>query len=185
LVIAGVNFLFVGPILVGIPVLANLHLASGAVGFGLLMSGFSGGHLAGFLAAAVLPRLSGRQFRWLVVGSLAAFGGCLVSFAWIRAVWILFAMMMTLGLANGYLTIILFTWIQTWTPMAMLGRTMSLLLLASAGLLPVSQALSGAMGRWSLPLLFAGAGGLILAGTIWAATQPGLRQLSEKLTTEG
>ena len=40
LVIAAVNFLFVGPILVGVPVLADQRLPEGAMAFGLLMSGF-------------------------------------------------------------------------------------------------------------------------------------------------
>ena len=66
--------------------------------------------------------------------------------------------MLLLGLGNGYITIILLTWIQTRTPKTMLGRIMSLLMLASAGLVPVSQAISGAVGTWNLTLLFLLAG---------------------------
>jgi MFS family permease len=51
LVITAVNFLFVGPLLVGIPVLANQRLPEGAVTFGLLMSAYAGGNLAGYLLA--------------------------------------------------------------------------------------------------------------------------------------
>ena len=58
LVLAAVNFLLIGPILVGIPVLADTRLPEGAVAFGLLMSAFSGGNLVGYLlAGSLLVRL--------------------------------------------------------------------------------------------------------------------------------
>ncbi len=55
LILAVVNFLVVGPLLVGIPVLADTRLPEGAVAFGLLMSAFSGGSLVGYLLAGSLP----------------------------------------------------------------------------------------------------------------------------------
>lgn len=183
-VIAAVNFLFVGPIVVGIPVLADQHLAEGAAALGLLMSAFAGGNLGGVLLAGVLPRLSGPGLRTVIVGSLAAFGAGLAFFGQIGNTWILFGLMLALGVGNGYLTITMFTWVQTRTPRDMLGRTMSLLLLASAGLLPVSQAVAGVLAKWSLPGLFAAAGCLILLCTLWTAMQPGLRVLSERWMAE-
>jgi len=45
LVLTAVNFLLIGPLLVGIPVLADQRLPEGAVAFGLLMSAFAGGSL--------------------------------------------------------------------------------------------------------------------------------------------
>jgi hypothetical protein len=71
----------------------------------------------------------------------------------ISLTWVDFELMLLLGLGNGYVTIILFTWIQTRTLKTMLGRIMSLLMLSSAGLVPISQALSGAVGAWNLTLL--------------------------------
>jgi len=98
--------------------------------------------------------------------------------------WIDFGLMLLLGLGNGYITIILFTWIQTRTPKTMLGRIMSLLLLSSAGLVPVSQAISGAVGAWNLTLLFVAAGVLIVVMTSWTAWQPALVTFSESLSGE-
>ncbi len=181
LVIIAINFLFVGPILVGIPVLADQRLAEGALAFGLLMSAFAGGNLGGYLIAGSLPRPSGGVMRLLLIVLLAAFGAALALIGFISSMWIDFGLMLLLGLGNGYITIILFTWIQTRVPKTMLGRIMSLVTLSSIGLLPVSQAISGAVGTQNLTLLFVLAGSLILLMTGWTAVQPGLVTFSQSL----
>jgi hypothetical protein len=71
---------------------------------------------------------------------------------------------------------------QTRTPKEMLGRMMGMVMLSSTGLVPVSQAISGAVSKWSLTFLFASAGVLVLLVTTWAAFQPGLKVFSESLT---
>jgi MFS family permease len=181
LVIIAINFLFVGPILVGIPVLAAQRLAEGAMAFGLLMSAFAGGNLGGYLVAGSIPRPSGRMMRLLLIALLAAFGIATVLIGFIGSMWLDFGLMLLLGLGNGYITIILFTWIQTRAPKTMLGRIMSLVTLSSIGLLPVSQAISGAVSTWNLTLLFVCAGSSILLMVGWTAVQPGLVTFSQSL----
>ncbi|MBN1235176.1 MAG: MFS transporter [Methanotrichaceae archaeon] len=182
LIIAAVNFLFVGPILVGIPVLANQRLAEGAVAFGLLMSGFAGGNLGGFLLAGALPKPTGRTMRLFLIFLLAAFGIAMGIMGFINLTWIDFGLLLLLGLGNGYATIILFTSIQTRAPRTMLGRIMSLLMLSSIGLVPVSQVISGAIGAWNFTLLFVSAGILIVLAAIWTAFQPAMVAFSESLS---
>ncbi len=184
LVIAAVNFLFVGPILVGIPVLADQRLAEGAMAFGLLMSGFAGGNLGGFLLAGTLPRPTGKTMRLLLVALLALFGIVMGMMGFINHTWVDFGLMLLLGVGTGYITIIFFTWIQTRTPKTMLGRIMSLLMLSSAGLVPVSQAIAGAVSTWNLTLFFIVAGGLIVLMTGWTAVQPGLVTFSQSLVMD-
>ena len=99
----------------------------------------------------------------------------------IDSTWIDLALMVLLGVGNGYITIILFTSIQTRAPKAMLGRIMSLLMLAGTGLVPISQALSGVIVAWNLSALFVLAGGLIVLVTFWTAFQPALGTFSEDL----
>jgi len=183
LVIIAINFLFVGPILVGIPVLADQRLAEGAMAFGLLMSAFAGGNLGGYLVAGSLSKPTGRVMRLLLIALLAAFGIATVLIGFINSTWIDFGLMLLLGLGNGYITIILFTWIQTRAPKTMLGRIMSLVTLSSIGLVPVSQAISGAISTWNLTLLFVLAGSLIVLMTTWTAVQPGLVTFSQSLAT--
>jgi MFS family permease len=184
LVIMALNFLFVGPLLVGIPVLANQRLPEGAVAFGLLMSAFSGGNLAGYLLAGALPRPSGNAMRGFLIALMVVFGLVLGAFGFLRSTWVDFALMLLLGLGNGYISITLFTWMQLRTPKAMLGRMMSMMMLSNTGLVPISQAISGAVSRWSLTWLFAGAGILILLVTVWAAPQPELKVFSDSMMAE-
>lgn len=184
LIITAMNFFFVGPLLVGIPVLANQRLPEGPVAFGLLMSAYAGGNLAGYLLAGSLPRPSSGFMRVFLIVLLGLFGLVLGSFGFIRSTWVDFSLMLLLGLGNGYIAIMLFTWMQLSTPKAMLGRMMSLMMLSNVGLVPISQAISGAVSRWSLTALFAIAGGLTLAMTAFAAPQPGLKAFSESMAAE-
>jgi len=184
LILAAINFLLVGPLLVGIPVLASTRLPEGAAAYGLLMSAFAGGNLCGFILAGALPHPGGAVMRAILVAVLAGFALVVGALGFVPSTWIDFAMLALLGLGNGYVAIILFTWMQTRTPKEMLGRSMSLVTFANAGLLPVSQAISGAVSKVDLNLLFVAAGALALLVTVWAACQPGLRQFSESLSAE-
>ncbi len=183
IVMAVVNFLFTGPLLVGIPVLADQRLAEGARAFGFLMSAYAGGSLAGMLLAGVVSKPTGRMLSTILIGQLVAYGAVLIGMGWITSTWIAVALMLLLGIGNGYINIIVFTWIQQRTPKEMLGRMMSMMVLASLGLVPLSQALAGVVSRWNLTLLFILTGGLLLLTTLWAALQPALKALSHEIAT--
>ena|GEM_PF-4145289 len=70
-----------------------------------------------------------------------------MAFGLVRATWVDVGLLFLVGVGNGDITILLFTWMQTNTPKAMLGRMMSIMLLAGSGLLPVARAISGAVIR--------------------------------------
>jgi MFS family permease len=184
MVMVAMNFLFVGPLLVGIPVLASQRLPEGAVAFGLLMSAYAGGNLAGYLLAGSMPRPTGKTMQFFLIILLASFGLALGSFGFIRSTWVDFSLMLLLGVGNGYIGITMFTWMQTRTPREMLGRMMSMLMLAGTGLVPISQAVSGALSKWSLTGLFAGAGVSILLVTCWSAIQPELKTFSNNMMVD-
>lgn len=183
LLLSAVNFLLLGPLLVGIPVLANQRLPEGAVAFGLLMSAFSGGSLVGFILAGSLPRPGGFTMRLLMTVLLVSFGAVIGSLGFIPSTWIDFGLLAALGLGNGYIAIILFTWLQTRTPKEMLGRIMSILMFSNTGLLPVSQAISGAVCKWNIDILFVSAGALVVIVSLMAAFQPGFTAFSESLVS--
>jgi MFS family permease len=165
------NFLFLGPLLVGIPLLASTRLAEGVVGFGLIMSAFAGGNLVGAIVAGNTPKPNRMKFHHFVIALLIAFGITLAILGWIHSTWVAFLVMFLLSIGNGYFVITTITLLQQSTPREMLGRLMSLLLFASTGLLPLSEALSGAVSRWSLTALFVGSGALMLLVALWTATQ--------------
>lgn len=180
-VVSAINFLFVGPFLVGVPVLANQRLPEGAIAFGLLMSAVSGGNLFGFILAGALPKPDGRIMRIIMTALLTSFGVFMVIIGFLSSTWIDFALLAILGLGNGFIAINFFTWIQKSTPKEMLGRMMSILIFANTGLIPVSQAISGAISKWNITLLFVIAGGLIVIVSLVAAFQPSLKVFCESL----
>jgi len=184
LVMMALNFLLIGPIMVGIPVLASERLPEGATAFGLLMSAFAGGNFFGYLISGSLPRPDGTRMRWIIILLFAAFGIVIGALGFIPYTWIDFALLLLLGLGNGYAAVLSITWIQTRAPKEMLGRMMALLMLSSTGLFPISQALAGALSKWNLTLVFALPGVLVLLLAIWITFQPELNNFSASLTTK-
>ena len=181
-VLMAVNFLLIGPIMVGIPVLADQRLPEGATAFGLLMSAFAGGNLLGYLVSGSLPRPDGAKLRLIMIALFAAFGIVIGSLGAISYTWIDFGLLLLLGLGHGFMAVLLMTWMQTRTPREMLGRIMALMMLSSTGLMPISQAMAGAISKWNLTMLFAIPGALVLLLTIWMAFHPELKGFSQSLT---
>jgi MFS family permease len=175
------NLFFAGPMLVGIPVLASVRLPEGAAAFGLIMSAYAGGNVIGILVTGSLPKPNGSQLRLLFGGLLLAFALAQAAFGWIQSTWAAFGVLLLLGVGNGYFMITVVTLLQRLAPKSMLGRMMSLMLFASNGLMPVSQAAAGAITRWSLTGLFVISGVLMLLLAVCTAVQPALLQLNELL----
>ena len=178
LIIATINLLFVGPLMVGVPILAEQRLAEGATAFGLLMSGFAGGNLAGYVLAGTMVKPHHTVFRWILVVLLIGFSVTLVVLGFSASTWIDLVALLMLGIGNGYVTIVLISAIQATTPKRFLGRVMGLFMFSSMGLVPVSQAVAGAISRWDVTSLFALASFSMAVVTVWVALQPALATLS-------
>jgi hypothetical protein len=181
-VLAAVNLFAVGPLLIGIPLLAHQRLAEGAMAFGVLMAAFAVGNLAGYVLVATAKTPSSTAMRTIVLAVVGGHGIAIAALAAVTDTAIGAALLACLGLGNGYLAITLFTWMQARTPRELLGRTMSLLTFASLGLVSVSQAAAGALGKRDLDSLFLLSGGLVLATTVWAASNPGLRAFTDSVS---
>ena len=176
ILIAVANFAFGGPVIVGVPYLADTRFVEGAVAFGLIMSGYAGGNFLGILLSGALPKLSQNLMKVFMVVMFAAFGAGLGALAWINVTVTAVVDMFIMGVLNGYLSILLITGLQRNTPKEMLGRLMSMVLLANLGLVPLSQAISGAMLRLDIPVLFLVAGGMLLACAVYLCV-PGVNSL--------
>jgi hypothetical protein len=81
------------------------------------------------------------------------------------------------GIATGVINTYGISWLQRRTVPAMQGRVMSLVMLASVGLVPISLAVSGAIAQVNPTLLFLVSGGLILLATAGAASSRTVRSL--------
>jgi MFS family permease len=178
ILIAGVNLVFVGPLLVGIPVLADARLAQGAAAFGMIMSAYGAGNLAGILMAGSLPKPKPGMLNAILISLVVAFGLAMGLFAFFTTTPPFLICMLLLGAGNGYLGITLITFIQVHTPREMLGRVMGMVLFANLGLVPVSQAISGFVIKLSLNGLFIGAGMLTIAIATWMLLTPATRLIT-------
>jgi hypothetical protein len=118
-----------------------------------------------------------------MTGLFVLFGVGMVALGLITATWMGFVLLLVLGVGNGFLSITVITAVQRSTPRELLGRIMGLVLLANLGLLPISQALSGALARWNVTLLIASGGVGMLLLAIWLIGQSGLELLAAPLAT--
>jgi hypothetical protein len=124
---------------------------SGRDRHGLLRPNGYGGLLAGFAGGA----LAGSQFRGgrrpAIVGSAAfiAQSAFLAAVPYLGSVLADGAALAAAGFLNGLGNVIMITLFQRWAPPELLGRIMSLLILAAFGIFPVSVAL-GAVAVHSL-----------------------------------
>jgi MFS family permease len=165
--IAVANLAFGGSVIVGIPYLANTRFPEGAAAYGLIISGYAGGNLLGIILSGAFPRPSRRSIELFLVVMFALFAAGLASLGWIPFTWLAMSDLFILGILNGYLQILLITALQRNTPKEMLGRLMSLVLLAGMSLVPLSQAIAGSFLRWSVAALYLTSGGLLLACAIF------------------
>ena len=133
MLIAAANFLITGPFSVGIPVLAHTRYSGGAAAFGIILSAYGAGSLAGVLLAGSTRRPSARKFPALMLGLTAFMGVSLVLLGVMPAITPAAMVATIMGLAQGYVVIQFVTWLQMRTPARMLGRTMSLLMFAVVG----------------------------------------------------
>ena len=180
-IIAIANMSFGGPIVVGVPFLANSRFPEGAAAYGVIISGYAGGNLLGILVSGALPRPGRRVIQGLMVTMFAVFGIGVAALGWISLTWLAALDLFVMGVLNGYLSIQLITALQRTTPKEMLGRTMSMILFANMVFMPISQAITGGVLRWSVALPFVGAGLLLLGLGVYLLTPTARDSLVGKL----
>jgi hypothetical protein len=178
-VIAMANMLVIGPILVGIPVLAQTRFTEGAIAFGVIVSAHGAGNLMGMLAAGALPRASDRAFSLIATATFVGFAAIFAALGFVNSMWVAAVLMVVGGMLNGYVAILVMTGMQRLAPEAMMGRVMSLMVLAMVGLAPISQAAAGLLVKSSIGLLFGSAGGGLLLIAVFVFTQRGVWRFPE------
>jgi DHA3 family tetracycline resistance protein-like MFS transporter len=169
LIIAIANMAFGGVVAVGIPYLANTRFAEGAAAYGFIVAGYSAGNLIGIILSGAIRRLSKKSIQPFMVIMFLTFGVGVVALGWISSTWLAAFDMFVLGILNGYIGIILISSLQRNTQPAMMGRLMSMVLLANLSLMPLSQAIAGGILRWDVLVLFVVSGGLLAALAVYLA----------------
>jgi hypothetical protein len=147
------NFLIVGPFEVGIPAIAYNRLPEGAVAFGLMASGFGLGSLLGLaVAAMVKPRPA--IFAFFALGPLVFAGTLTAAMSMVYALVPALVVTCLIGVCLGFGNLLALTWVQRRVPNALMGRVMSLLMIGSTGLVPVSMFVAGFLVEVNLSALF-------------------------------
>jgi MFS family permease len=180
LLLFAMNFLVLGPVIVGIPVLAKTRLVEGAAAFGIIMSAFGGGALLGIILSGVLPAIRPEHLgtRLLLIISLMGIGVALMPL--FSSTPVVATIMLLMGVTNGYVNIKFFTWLQKRIPLELMGRVMSLLMFSGIGLAPISNALAGAILQINLNALFIGGGVLMAALSLFAIVLPAVQQMGSE-----
>jgi MFS family permease len=163
LLIAAFNFAFNGTLLVGLPFLADHVLGGGSATFGILLSAYGGGAVAGAtLAGKRVPRL-GTLVLAIAIGMGVALG--LIGVA--PNIPTAFAMLAAIGIGAGFLNVHIISWLQGRTAEEMRGRVMSMVMLGAIGLAPISYALAGLIvDLGPVSLMFGVAGAIVVVASI-------------------
>jgi MFS family permease len=171
LMVAVVDFSFVGPIAVGLPVRAEA-LFGDSKAYGTILSAFGGGALLGIVAGGMLRV---KRLGVLFAGIMMVFALMLGALGVVDSLAGLALMLAVAGIGSGIFNVKGISWIQRRTDPAMLARMMSLIMLSSVGLQPLSSMLAGFMVDISAPLMFGVAGGLILVTALYLLSREAWR----------
>jgi len=147
------NLLIIGPFEVGIPALAYTRLPEGAAAFGLVVSAFGLGSLIGLGAAAALPKPRAGLFSAVALGTLSVSGVLLAVISVVHATFPAMVICLFIGIGLGFSNLLMLTWVQRRVPGTLMGRVMSLMMLGSLGLVPVSIMLAGVLVQINLGAL--------------------------------
>jgi len=175
LIVAAIDFSFVGPINVGLATLAKTRFAEGATAFGVMISAFGAGALVGTIIGGVIGRPNRRGL--IMIGITGVMGLGLAMIGWVPGLFSAIGVIAILGVASGLINVLALSWVQLRTEKRFLGRLMSLVMFASQGLAPLSYVVAGALVDLHLTLMFTAAGGLVLLATLYAALSHEVRRI--------
>ncbi|MFF3646928.1 MFS transporter [Streptomyces sp. NPDC002564] len=168
-----INIAVVGPVLVGGAVLSDQRLG-GAGALGVVLSGFGAGALTGSLLAGWRPPA---RRGWTVVGGVSAIGAGVAGLAAVTDVVAATAVVALVGLGSAFLGVVVVATLQERVPQRLLGRVLSLVVLATVAFDPFSYVIAGVLLRYGTTTLFLASGGAVLTCACLVATSPAIRAL--------
>jgi MFS family permease len=148
--IAVINLVILGALEVGLPVLARQQL-HGPISFGLIFTAFGLAVTVGAIAAGT--RKAPARLGLFLLGGTAWTGLGVGVIALAQTLPAVLVAMVAIGLAVGVLNTYLLSWVQRRVQPDMMGRVMSMVMLAGVGAEPIGLAAGGAIAARSLTLL--------------------------------
>ncbi len=164
LITAAINFAFGGPVNVGLPWLARTEFG-GAAALGFVIAAFGGGALLGAAVAGSLPTV--RRLGTVVSALVLVMGVAFAFMGVVSSAVAAAALLAVVGIGAGFANVQVIAWLQARTPEELRGRVMSLVMLGSHGLYPISLAIAGVVvDLGAAPVLFAAGGAVIVAAML-------------------
>jgi MFS family permease len=167
------NFCIAGPVSIGLTYLTKNRFGSPAI-LGALISAVAAGSLLGALLAGVWKI---RRRGVLIPLVAAALAPCIGSIGLIGRVWAIAGVLLVMGALTGLLNVHISAWILQRIDAAVRGRVVSVLMLASFGIMPLSFALAGFLIAWNLKFMFLLAGLAMLLAAAGASFQKPVREI--------
>ncbi len=173
LVSTAINFLFTGPMGVGLPVLVNAQYREGADSLGWILSAYGLGAVVGAVLAGALP--TPRRIG-ITAMLLIAFAGVTMSlFGIVNTVLAACIVSVLMGVTIGYVNVMTFSAIQKLVAPEAMGRVMSFMMLASFGLGPISNMVAGLLVDHYVSSMFIGAGIILIVISVFSMGSRELR----------
>ena len=173
LIVGLVSIVIAGTFQVALPALA--HARFGAAGYGALLACFGAGSLAGTVGAARLNGLrrpTEATCLGLLIGAIA-----IATVPFLGGQTGAAAAVLVFGAAAMFGNVVMVTVLQRWAPAELIGRAMSLVMLASMGAFPVAVAVAGLIVRGIGPgPFFPAAGAVLVAAVMLALSQQAFRE---------
>jgi MFS family permease len=166
LLMAALSLVFRGPFMVGVPALANSHLAEGAPAYGIILSALGVGSIVGAVIAGSTKPLPNLWLGRLLLIDFVVFGAILLLMSVVHELVIIAAVVLVAGVLDGYVIVFLTTWVQRHVPAERMGRVMSVVMFVGQGLFPVSSAIAGAVAGWDLLFMLVVGGGLAITVSV-------------------
>lgn len=184
ILIAFLSLFFRGPFFVGIPAFADASLPEGAAAFGILMSALGVGSIIGTLLAGATRHPPPSKIGLVLLLDFFGFGCLFLFMTLVPETWPIAAVVLVSAVVDGYVIILITTWLQQRVDKEKLGRVMSVVMLASQGLFPISAAVAGALAGWSIVAMLTAAGWIMIAITLSGLLLPSLRNMGHDGTPE-
>jgi MFS family permease len=175
LLTAIVNFAFAGPFGVGFAALAHNRFG-GAAALGAMFAAEGAGNLLGTAVGGSRP--APRRRGWAAIGTLSILAMGLLAIAAAPSALLAVPTIFLMSIANGYVNILFVPWLQQRADPLMLGRVMSLVMVAGMGLTPVSYAAGGALASINVTLLFVCGASLTAVAVLIAALSGPIRRMA-------
>lgn len=173
IVSTAINFLFTGPMGVGLPVLVNKQYGEGADALGYILSAYGMGALVGALLAGALP--TPRHIGIAAMLLIAFAGATLGLFGVVSTVLAASLIAILMGLTIGYVNVMTFSGIQKLVAPEAMGRVMSFMMLASFGLGPISNMVAGFLVDNYLSAMFIGSGIILVILSVYFISNQEIR----------